>query len=171
MSYRPRLVADRSGAAAAEMALSLPLLLVLTFGTFEMGYYFRCEHVVQKAVRDAVRYAARLPMTSYPGCTATPAAPPAAVELQIENVARSGTPDGANPQRLQGWSADPNIVKVMVSCDTSGTYTGIYTEFPMGVPKITVSASVPYPSVFATLGLKISSLKLNAQSQSSAYGA
>jgi len=171
MSNPTRLYADRTGAAAAEMALSLPLLLVLTFGTFEMGYYFRCEHVVQKAVRDAVRYAARLPMTSYPGCNATPAAPPAATELQIENVARSGNPDGTAPQRLQGWTADPNIVKVLVSCDTSGTYTGLYSDFPMGVPKITVSASVPYPSVFGTLGLTMPSLKLNAQSQSAAYGA
>lgn len=169
MSRLSRLVADRSGAAAAEMALSLPLLLVLTFGTFEMGYYFRCEHVVQKAVRDAARYAARLPMTSYPGCVSAPAAPPAATELQIQRVARTGTPDGT-VQRLQGWSAD-NMVTVRVSCDTSGTYTGLYSEFPMGVPKITVSASVPYPSTFGTLGLSLTGLKLNARSESAVYGA
>jgi Flp pilus assembly protein TadG len=163
MSMLSRLVADRSGAAAAEMALSLPLLLVLTFGTFEMGYYFRCEHVVQKAVRDAARYAARLPMTSYPTC-----APTAATTTAIQKVARTGTPDGT-VQRLQGWTAD-SMVKVNVTCDTSGTYTGIYSEFPMGVPKIVVSASVPYPSVFGKLGLPAPALKLNAQSQTAAYG-
>jgi Flp pilus assembly protein TadG len=158
------LLAERRGSAAAEMALSLPILLVLTFGTFELGYYFRCEHIVQKAVRDASRYAARLPMANYPSCT-----PTAAAEAQIQKVARTGRPDGT-VQRLQGWTAD-NMVKVQVSCDTSGTYTGIYSEFPMGVPKITVSASVPYPSVFGTMGLPAPTLKLNAQSQSAAYGA
>ena len=54
-----RLAADRAGSAAAEMALVLPLLLVIMFGTFELGHFFYSEHIVQKAVRDAARYASR----------------------------------------------------------------------------------------------------------------
>jgi Flp pilus assembly protein TadG len=159
-----RLAADRSGAAAAEMALVTPLLLILMFGTFELGHFFLSEHVVQKAVRDAVRYAARLPMSSYPSC-----APTAGVQTQIQRVARTGRPDGT-VQRLQGWSAD-TMTTVTMTCDTSGTYTGIYTEFPNGVPIITVSASVPYPSLMGTLGLGNPSLRLNARSQSAVFGA
>lgn len=147
------------------MALALPLLLVLMFGPFELGYYFMSEHVVQKSVRDAARYASRLSMANYPACTPTSAA-----ETEIQRVARTGTPDGSGAVRLLGWSAD-NMTSIVMSCDTSGTYTGIYTDFPAGVPKITVTAVVPYPPLFGVLGLGSPSLTLNAQSETAVFGA
>ena len=161
-----RLATDRNGSSAAELALSLPIFMALLFGTFELGHYFLSEHVVQKAVRDAARYAARLPVTSYPSC-----APTADAEAQIQRVARTGHPDeGAATQRLQGWSAN-NMTTVTMTCDTSGTYTGIYTEFPEGVPVLTVAASVPYPSLWGILGIGNPSLTLNARSQTAVFGA
>jgi len=161
-----RLAADRAGSSAAEMALVMPLLLVLMFGTFELGHYFLSEHVVQKSVRDAARYAARLPMTSYPSCV-----PTAAAEAQIQRMARTGRPDnGGASQRLQGWSAN-NMTTVTVSCEPTGTYTGIYIEFPTGVTKVRVSAQVPYPTLLGTIGLGVPSLQLNAASESAVYGA
>lgn len=159
-----RLAADRSGSSAAELALALPLLLVLIFGTFDLGYYFMSEHVVQKGVRDAARYASRLQMGNFPSC-----APTAGAEAQIQRVARTGQPDGTT-SRLLGWTAD-NMTTVTLTCDTSGTYTGIYTDFPGGVPVITVSAAVPYPTLFGMLGLGTFSMMLNAQSQSAVFGA
>ena len=166
MTKLRRLAVDRAGSSAAEMALVMPLLLVLMFGTFELGYYFLSEHVVQKAVRDAARYAARLPMTSYPSCV-----PTADAEAQIQRVARTGRPDsGGASQRLQGWSAN-TMTTVTLSCVPTGTYTGIYIEFPTGVTKVTVSASVPYPTLLGTMGLGVSSLQLNAASESAVYGA
>ena len=165
------LASDRSGASAAELALALPLLLILLFAPFELGYYFLSEHVVQKSVRDAARYASRLPMSNYPAC-----APTAAAEQQIRRVAKAGDPDGdwdndgSQDQRLHGWTTD-NMVTVTVSCDTSGTYTGIYVDFPGGVPIVTVTAQVPYPTLLGTIGLGVTSLTLNAQSQSAVFGA
>lgn len=164
MSKLIRLGSNRSGAAATELAMALPLLFVLMFGAFELGFYFLSEHVVQKSVRDAARYAARLPMTSYPSCT-----PTAAAQTEIQRVARTGQPDGT-VQRLQGWSAD-TMTTVTVICDTSGTYAGIYADFPDGVPVVTVATSVPYPSLFGTLGFGAVSLTLNARSQSAVFGA
>lgn len=163
MSQR-RILSDRSGSSAAEMALVMPLLLVLMFGTFELGYYFLSEHVVQKAVRDAARYAGRLPVASYPSCTV-----PAGTATSIQRVARTGLPDGA-VQRLQGWTAD-SMTTVTMTCDTSGTYVGIYKDFPSGVPVILVKASVPYPSLFGAMGLPAPNLTLNAASQSAGFGA
>lgn len=160
----PGILVDRRGAAAAELALSLPILLALLFGAFELGHFFLSEHAVQKSVRDAARYASRLPLTSYTGCSPTPAA-----ELQIQRVARTGAPDGT-VQRLEGWS-DDTMTSVAVVCDTSGTYAGIFTEFPTGVPVVTVSASVPYPSLFGLLGIPAPTLTLNARSQAAVYGA
>ena len=55
MTRLHRLSTDRSGTAAAELALVLPLLLTMMFSTFELGNYFLAEHVVQKAVRDAAK--------------------------------------------------------------------------------------------------------------------
>ena len=158
------LLCDRKGASAAEMALVTPLLMVLMIGTFELGHFFLSEHVVQKAVRDAARYAARLPMSSYPSCT-----PSATALTQIQKVARTGRPDGT-VQRLQGWSAD-NMTTITMTCDTSGTYAGVFTENPQGAPTVTVSSTVPYMSLFGTLGLGNPSLVLSARSQTAAFGA
>lgn len=168
MRLTARLASDRTGTAAAEMALSLPLLLILLFGSFELGYYFLSEHVVQKSVRDAARYASRLPMTSYPSCDPVNGVTAAARE-DIQKLARTGHPEGT-VARLRGWTAD-TMTTVTIACDTTGTYTGIYSDFPNGVPIVTVAAAVPYPSLFGTLGLGNPALTLNARSQSAVFGA
>lgn len=155
------------------MALLLPLLLILLYAPFELGYYFMSEHVVQKGVRDAARYASRLTLDRYPSC-----APTADAQTEIQRVARAGDPDGdydndgVADQRLLGWTAD-TMTTVAVQClPNDGTYTGIYDEFPGGeVPVVTVSASVPYPTLFGVLGLGTASLQLNAQSESAVFGA
>lgn len=186
MTQRRRLVADRTGAAAAEMAIVVPIFVALIFGTFELGHFFMSEHIVQKSVRDAARYAARQPMTSYPGCNSVDAA----AATRIQNVAQTGDPDGdanndGNPdQRLKGWTDDA-MTSITVYCDTSGTYKGIYEEFAAGTPVVTITASVPYPTMFATIGMGTATtakcgnqssnswvcLRLGARSQSAVFGA
>ena len=81
---------DRNGAAAAEMALVAPLLLILMFGSFEVGKFFWDEHLVTKAVRDGARFAARQSFASMP-CGG-----PATNEAQIRNVVRYGNPAPAS---------------------------------------------------------------------------
>jgi Flp pilus assembly protein TadG len=166
MTRRRILLADRTGSAAVEMALSLPILLVLAFGALEVGNYFLSEHVVDKAVRDASRYAARLALTNYPNCTSVAST----AAQQIRNVARTGDPGGTNP-RLWGW-ADGNTT-VSVSCDNVSSYGtgGIYTDFPNGAPIVTVTASVPYTTFFGSMGVGATTLNLYAQSQAAVIGA
>lgn len=158
------LLFDRTAAAAAEMAMILPILLILIFGAFELGNYFLSEHVVAKGVRDASRYAARLPVSSFDCASGTMTNP-----TPVQRLARTGQPDGTTA-RLADWTAD-NMTSVTVTCDTSGTYTGIYTNFPMGVPVITVSATVPYSTLFGLMGLGPATLNLNASQQAAAAGA
>jgi Flp pilus assembly protein TadG len=164
-----RILADTSGSAAAEMALSLPLLLVLLFGSFDLGNYFLSEHVVQKAVRDAARYAARLPMTNY-SCAGSSVGSTA--DQEIRNVARTGDPNGTTA-RLYGW-VDGNTT-VILTCDSSSSWAnnGIYKAFPDGgaAPVITVSATVPYRTLFGMIGLGSTTLNLNANSQAAVIGA
>jgi hypothetical protein len=175
MRYFRRLLDDRTASAGAEMALSLPLMLVLLFGAFDLGNYFMSEHVVQKAVRDAARYAARMPMTNFPACVPTTDA-----ETEIRKVARTGAPDGdvdgdgTEDLRLADWTSDA-MTTVTVTCDTTvianGTYSGIYSEFPNGIAVVTVQAEVPYTTLFGLVGLGVSALELNATSQAAMVGA
>ena len=165
------LFADRNGSAAVEMALVLPLLLVLMLGAFEAGNYFLSEHVVQKAVRDAARFAARLPMTNYPSCTVPSGG---TAEQQTQRVARFGDPSGSGTARLIGWTSDSDTT-VTISCTVAGTFNnaGIYKDFPNSgaAPVITVSATVPYNTFFGALGIGATTLNLNAKSEAAVIGA
>lgn len=171
-----RLLRDESASAATEMALVLPMLLTLMFGAFELGNYFLDEHVAQKAVRDAARYAARLPMSNYDcsGPTVTSTA-----QTSIQEVARfndpNGTADGATA-RLSGWDADTRAT-VTLTCDSSSSDSyvnnGMYSGFPNSgaVPIVTVSATVPYRMLFGSYVFGSTTLNLNASSQAAVIGA
>jgi Flp pilus assembly protein TadG len=173
------LLRDRSGNAAVEMALVFPFLLLLMFGSIDLGNYFLSEHVVDKAVRDAARYAARLPVvnsygtTNYDCSTNTVAT---TAQTSIQQVARFGDPSGSGSARLPGWTSN-SMATVTLTCDTTSTDSyvnaGIYTDFPNSgaVPVITVSATVPYSTLFGLAGLATATLNLNAQNQAAVIGA
>lgn len=158
----------QSGVAAMEMALSLPILITLMFGAFEMGYYFYNEHVLVKSVRDAARFGGRqIALFSPATCTAgTVTAAPAPA---IDNVARYGKAVVAvgDKTKILGWNT---AVTVTLSCPAIGSYSGIY-KGKTSVPIVTVTASnVTYPSLFQTVGITATSFKLNASSQSAVMG-
>jgi Flp pilus assembly protein TadG len=167
-----QLLRNRSGAAAAEMALVIPFLLVLTFGAVDLGNYFLSEHVVDKAVRDASRYAARLPLADYTSCTVPSAG---TAEQQTQRVARFGDPSGSGNQRLAGWTAD-SMTTLRIDCYDASSGNdwatgGIYTDFPTGAPVVTVTATVPYHALFGMVGFGSMSFNLYAQSQAAVIGA
>lgn len=161
---------DQSGAAAAEMALILPLLLVLLFGGFEAGHYFWTEHKVIKAVRDGARYAGRQSFDDL-NCDTQDAG----VVDNIILLTRTGSLDPAAGPLVQGWTRDD--VTVSVSCNA--TDTGIYEvrsaavlgggETP-GAPIVTVSATVEYPSLFGNLGFDTDGITVHASAQSPVMG-
>ena len=165
MRLASRLAADRSGSASVEMALALPLLLVMIFGAFDVGNYFLAEHVVQKAVRDASRYAARLPLSNYPSCTVPSGG---TAEQQTQRVARYGNPAGTGDERLRGWTSDA-MTTVTINCAVAGSFNnaGIYKDFPNSgaAPVVTVSATVPYSALF---GFALGGLSLDASADSQA---
>ena len=151
------------GTAAAEMAISLPILFALIFGSLELGNYFLSEHKVIKAVRDGARYAARRPFTDYAGC-----APSTTLVDDTRNVTRTGQVASGGTPRVGSWT-DPTSITVSATCDNSGTYTGVYVS-SIGTPVVTVAATVPYTSVLGQLGLANVSLTLNATSKAAVTG-
>lgn len=164
------LIKNDLATAGAEMALVAPMLIILMFGSFELGNYFLSEHVVVKAVRDGARYASRLPITSY----TCPATVDPTVDSQIRNVTRTGQVASGGTARLQGWSdmtGTVPTVTVTLNCTaiSGGNYAGIYTG-RSDVPKVKVRATVDYNSLFNNLGFTSTTLKMNAESEVTVMG-
>ncbi len=81
----------RGGNALIEMALVLPILLSLGFGTVEFGYFFFAKNVIQSAARDGARAAAL--------ATATASSPSQAITRTLS----SGSLDGvAKTTKVEG---------------------------------------------------------------------
>lgn len=153
---------NRSGAAAAEMALILPLLLTLLFGSFELGRYFLDSHVVAKAVRDGARFAGRQPFIEMP-CGGT-----AADETDIKDLVRTGTTTDGAPPRLGYWT-NPATITVTIECDSTAAYTtsGIYVNATGGARRVRVEAAVPYVTLF---GFTLGSLTVPGRSEAGVMG-
>jgi Flp pilus assembly protein TadG len=158
------LVRDERGSPSAEMAMALPVLFALLFGSFELGNYFMTEHKVVKAVRDGARYAARRPFADYAGCI-----PSGDLVDDTRNVTRTGQVASGGTPRVSSWT-DPGSITVSADCDDSGEYTGIYVTSAEGTPVVEVSATVPYTSILGQLGLADTSLTLNARSSAAVTG-
>lgn len=165
----PRLAAaDRSGTAAVELALVLPFLLIIIFGSVELGNYFLNEHTLIKAVRDGSRYAARQPFASYTGCGS--ASVDSTVVANTKAVVKNGFLSG-------GTILTPRIndaaISVTTGCATAAggqTMTGIYNGRANGAQIVTVSATVNYRPVLNSFGFRGSGRLLNATSQAAVTG-
>lgn len=167
---------DRRGSVAVEMALVLPLMLILMFGGLEGGYYLWSEHRVLKAVRDGARYAGRQPFDKF-DCTAGTIDPSDTeyTEERIQYMTRTGivapstaTPPDGDPGQVNGWTAN-STVSVTVACNAAPP-AGIYASLPDGAPIVTVSANTAYRSLFLNLGFATSGLGLRATSQAAVMG-
>lgn len=177
MSSILRLLRDTCGNAAVEMALVLPLLLAILFGSVELGNYFLNEHTLVKAVRDGARFAARQSFSNYTGCSGQPGG---TVVSDTQNVVMYGYRSGTTV-------LTPNIsagdITLSVSCAaTAGgqSMLGIYRSrlsthcngaAANGCAQIvTVTAQVPYRSILGSLGFPAVGLNLNASSQAAVSG-
>ena len=175
MRITGHLVADERAYAAVEMALVLPILLGIMMGAFELGNYFRSEHILLEGLRDGARYAARQSLSSYSGCTGTPGG---TIEADTKNVVRTGKVSGGT-DRLPYWSDAATTFTVTVSCSTtvgSQTVAGIYRDFNnstgtfLGAPIVTVRAHLPYQSVLATYGFTGIGMSINGSAQAAVMG-
>jgi Flp pilus assembly protein TadG len=164
MNILRSLISCNKGAAAAEMVFVTPLLVAIMFGIFEAGNFFWSQHVVSNAVRDGARFAGRRPLSDYADSTCVPVT---SVITDTRNVTRTGRVTGGTP-RIPGWTA-ATTVAVTAVC-SSGTTGGIYRNEVGGAPVVTVTATVPYNSLFGILGFNTTGLSLQADAQASVMG-
>lgn len=148
-SWLTMLRKDRSGAAIVEMTIMAPVLISLALGVVEFGRALHHHHVINKAMRDASRFLARVPVDC-PSGAATGTVTESADITRAKNLALSGDPDGG-PPKVSYWT-DPASIAVQIDCfpNTSGAYRG-----QAGIPLITVTATVPYQDLglLGALGL------------------
>ena len=168
----PLCLGDTRGSAAAEMAFVLPLLLLIMFGSAELGNYFMNEHSLVKAVRDGARFAARQGYTNYTACSGSVGEP---ALTNTKNVVMRGYLTG-------GTIITPNIqaadISVTTSCATTAggqAMTGIYLGRSIGgvatgAQTVTVTASVDYIPILSSFGFSGIGLQLNASSQAAVAG-
>jgi len=130
---------DQRGAALVEVALLLPFMGLLIFGTMEIGSVIYQQHVVTKGVQEAARYAARSPSlietaTCVPGSANWPA-----VVTQAKNLATRGSVGSAGSLILSNFT-DATLT-ISVSCSAA---TGFATANPASgqIPVVVVSATV-----------------------------
>ncbi|QZD90588.1 pilus assembly protein [Qipengyuania aurantiaca] len=163
MSSLSAFLRDTRGAAATEMALMVPLLLVLMFAGFEAGHYFYTEQKIIKAVREGARYAGRLGFSNYP-CGGTIDSTAVA---QVQQVTRTGTISGQTARVPNLALAD---ISVSHRCDDSYEDLGIFRGTNGGAPIVLVQASTNYNSLFEALGLIDSSVKVQASAEAVVNG-
>ena len=181
-----KLLRNGRGAAAAEMALVAPMLLILMLGSFEVGNYFRSEHILAKSVRDGARYAARQPFTTFAGCSATLADVPGSLRDSTMLIVRNGTLSSSSPDLLPDWGGVTNscsgnpaggCFEVKMSCSSTAggtTLAGIYRPSGTGVagvaPRVVVTAKLPYHPVIGALGFRGTGYPIQAESQAAVTG-
>jgi Flp pilus assembly protein TadG len=168
------LIRNKSASAAVEMALSLPLLLLLICGSVEMGNYFMDEHRLIKAVRDGARYAARQDLTYFTGCSGTPGG---TVATDTQNVVMTGLITGGDDLLPNRSTATIDVTIVGCSTSVNGTQlSGFYANVKnssgtvVGAPVVQVEASIPYTSVLHSLGFSHYNVTLNASQQAAVVG-
>ena len=170
MSRLIHFLRDTRGAAAAEMALMIPLLLTLMFAGFEAGHYFYTQQQVIKAVREGSRYAGRLGFSAFPcGGTADPAAIANIKEVTLTGTAPNLSPVARNTNpRVRGM--EHSDITVTYRCDANFADAGIFKGSTGGAPIVLVSASTGYNSLFEQLGVIDSSAIVQASSEAVVNG-
>ena len=179
-----RLADDRRGAAAAEMALVIPLLLALITGTTEIGNYFMDSHILAKGARDGARWAARQGFSQYTGCNGTAAPVPTAgtagtVNANTKLIVRKGSLNTNDTDLLPYWDNTNTSFSVTMTCATTAgssgtTMSGIYVGNGTGTadvaPAVTVTATLPYRPILASFGFKGTGLFITASQQAAVTG-
>ena len=152
---------DRRGAAAAEMALMLPVLMLVLFGIIEFGRLVHDYHIINKGVRNAGRYLSRIDLDC-PGAVVS--APETAI---ARNLAMTGNP-GGGPTLLYYWN-DPTTVAIATNCTAVGGYSGAYAGVAE-IPSVVVTADVPFTFAFLAPFLDQPILNMQARHQEVVIG-
>lgn len=168
MMFVRRFLSDTRGGAAAEMALILPMSILLLFTGFETGHYFYQQHQIVKALRDGARYAARQSFDEANCRGGTAKQFVGTVLTEIQSLTRTGQINGTTP-RIPNWNSNGQVI-VTVACPIAAeSQTGIYDSTERA-PQVTLSTRINYDSLFNGLGIITDSYSIGASQQATVMG-
>lgn len=163
---------DCSGVAAVETVLIMPLAILLLVTGMEAGHYLYSEHQVVKGVRDAARFASRLPLSTF-NCTAATAEADLSTGnanwQTIANVAVYGNVTQTTAKRLWTWGAAPADGEVVIRYACVANAADIYSATGFA-PQIAVIGKPDYPSLFKTMTGLTGTMRLFARQQAAGNG-
>lgn len=159
------------------MAMVAPMLIILLFGSVELGHYFLAEHSLANQTRNAARYAARLPLVENYSCeSSTPIT--ATAEADIIDVATTGkvNPTTTDPKRLPfgdtdtGCSEGAAPLDVTVRCVPQEDYPGLWRGYDGDIPVVQVTGAIRYRPLFGPIGFASDALCLRAKHEMPVIG-
>ncbi len=125
------LAGDRCGVAAVEMAVVLPVLLLLFSGLVEVARAYEQAGAVEKGLRAGTLYLAR---------ASDPAS--AAAQTVASDLVRSGRLGGGSPYLAPGWENNASVLDITLDSFTLGDET---------VPVVRIAAEVPFVPLLSSL--------------------
>jgi hypothetical protein len=149
---RSRFSHNIDGTATVELAVLLPFLFTLGFGTFEFGHLVYQYHLIGAGVRDAARYLAGNPQ----GVNDPDAA--------ARNIAMCGTADTCGAFRVPWWNSADTIRIDRFALANDGDYRG-----GAQIMTVRVSTSVSYGALGFLEFLNLDPITLTASHEERVY--
>lgn len=139
------------GSSLAELALALPVLMLLLGGSVEISRAIYQYGVITKGVQDATRFLARRDEIIGSG-ECPPGLSWASAVVKAQTLALTGSLNGTTDYLLSHWT-DLSTVTVTVRCEEPGSLVSPLSTIPGTLlPIVVVSATVPFNDV-GLLGL------------------
>lgn len=123
---RPR---SNQGLAAVELAIMLPIFLILLLASAEIGRALYQYNTLHKAVRDGARYLAEHALNSVPVIEIT-----AAKTTATRNLVLYGNPAGSGPLLLEGLAPGDIAVEAVDASHVRVTATYAYAPAFGAIP-------------------------------------
>ncbi|RWC87343.1 MAG: pilus assembly protein [Mesorhizobium sp.] len=149
---------DEQGAALVEIAIVMPLVLLLSAGVFEFSNIFNTRLLLAAGVEDAARYMARC-SSDWDTCSAL------ATNLAVNGAVTNGS------ARVTGWTTGQvSITKAKSIQAIDSTGTELYLSSTGTVIVVKVSTAYPYPTLGLWSYLGFGALTLNVFHQERVLG-
>lgn len=157
-----RLPRDAEGATIVEFAIILPVLSVLTMGTFDLGYRSYVGSIVQGSLHEASRMATvgGVPMSTIEAHVESRLQEFSRnAEIEIETASYSEFADVARPEPLTTDLGTPNVYDQATDCyrdlNGSGKFSRDMGRTGMGGAEDVVrfQVTMTYPRLFPMAGL------------------
>ncbi|MFC3321151.1 TadE/TadG family type IV pilus assembly protein [Mesorhizobium cantuariense] len=152
-----RFQGDESGAALVEVAITVPLVLLLSAGVFEFSNVLNTRLLLEAGVEDAARYMARC-SSDWDTCQGL------AKNLAVNGAVTSGS------ARVPGWTTGEVTISKTSTAAIDGSGNIIYLSSTGTVDVVQVSTSMPYQDIGFLGYLGFGGIEIGGSHQERVFG-